>query len=301
MKKRIMAMALCLCLLIVSAVPAFAQDFGSTSTGVTKVVSFGADLTQDQKETVLSEMGLSDSDLSSMDVITVTNDEEHQYLDSYLDSSVIGTKALSSVYVEKGASGSGLNITTHNINYCTVAMYKNALITAGLSDATVVVAAPFEISGTAALIGCTKAYSEMTGKPVDQQSLDAATDELVTTGELSQEIGSGDASELIAYLKQYMVEHNLNDRQSIEQAVREKANENNYDLSDEEVSSIVDVLMKISKLNLDVNTLKKQASDLFNGLSGGSASGNASGVGAVFQGIIHSISQFFYRLFGGSN
>ena len=37
-------------------------------------------------------------------------------------------------------------------------MYENALTTAGVTDATVTVAGPFNITGTAALVGAMNAY-----------------------------------------------------------------------------------------------------------------------------------------------
>ena len=49
--------------------------------------------------------------------------------------------------------GNGIKVSTYNINYCTAGMYKNALATAGISDANIIVAGPFALSGTAALVG----------------------------------------------------------------------------------------------------------------------------------------------------
>lgn len=43
-------------------------------------------------------------------------------------------------------------------------MYKNALTTAGITDADIIVAGPKPISGTAALVGIFEAYEAMTGK-----------------------------------------------------------------------------------------------------------------------------------------
>ena len=76
----------------------------------------------------------------------MTNQDEHKNLDSYLDKSVIGTKALSSVKIEEADAGSGVTVTTHNISFVTEEMYTNALVTAGINDATVTVAAPFKDS-----------------------------------------------------------------------------------------------------------------------------------------------------------
>ena len=55
--------------------------------------------------------------------ITVTNKEEHQYLDEYLASKVIGTRALSSVMIEEADAGSGIEVETHNISFNLIA-YK---------------------------------------------------------------------------------------------------------------------------------------------------------------------------------
>lgn len=55
-------------------------------------LSLGADLTPDQRATVLGFMGIELTDLDNYDVVYVNNDEEHKYLDSYISKSEIGTK-----------------------------------------------------------------------------------------------------------------------------------------------------------------------------------------------------------------
>ena len=109
-------------------------------------------------------MGIELTDLDKYDVVYVNNDEEHKYLDSYISKSEIGKRSLSSVLITEDKKGAGLSVSTHNINYCTVGMYKNALATAGIADAKIIVAGPFPISGTAALVGTLKAYEEMTAR-----------------------------------------------------------------------------------------------------------------------------------------
>ena len=116
-------------------------------------LALGQDLTQDQLAAVLSAMGLSGTDLSEYNVVYVTNPEEHQYLDQYISPAVIGTKSLSSVLVKPAESGHGITVNTYNINYCTTGMYKNALLTAGVKDADIIVAGPSSISGTAGTWG----------------------------------------------------------------------------------------------------------------------------------------------------
>ena len=163
-----------------------ANDKVTISNNDKPYLSLGADLTPDQRATVLGFMGIELTDLDKYDVVYVNNDEEHKYLDSYISKSEIGTRSLSSVLITEDKKGAGLSVSTHNINYCTVGMYKNALATAGIADAKIIVAGPFPISGTAALVGTLKAYEEMTGKKLDDKVTDAAMDELVTTGELNK-------------------------------------------------------------------------------------------------------------------
>lgn len=166
-------------------------------------LALGANLSPDQQAAVLQLLGINPGELSEYDVIYITNEEEHEYLGEYVAASKIGTRALSSVLIVKREQGNGINITTKNISYCTIGMYKNALITAGITDADIIVAGPFPISGTAALVGAMKAYSDMTGTEVSERSMDTALNELVLTGDLAETVGdSQKAEELVAYLKQ---------------------------------------------------------------------------------------------------
>ena len=133
---------------------------GSFSGGY---ISLGADLTEEEKSKVLELFGVDEKDLENYKVVYVTNKEEHQYLDSYISSAQIGDQAWSSVLITEGKKGSGIDVTTKNVIYCTTGMYANALATAGVEDVNVVVAGPFNVSGTAALVGALKAYSSMGG------------------------------------------------------------------------------------------------------------------------------------------
>lgn len=235
----------------------------------TGVLALGADLSDSQRAAVLAEMGITEEQAASYQTIYITNDMEHQYLDSSLGASVVGTHSLSSVLLLPQESGSGLSVETHNINYCTIAMYRNALLTAGVEDAKVIVAAPSPISGTAALIGAVKAYEAYSGKTVSDDAFEAATDELVLTGELMDELENVDSeqiADLIAWLKQQIAEQGLDDPTKLEELVRQGSAEMNLDLTDEQVSKIVDLLLKLSKLDIDADKLVAQAKELYNKL-----------------------------------
>ena len=235
-----------------------------TVTSNKTYLALGADLTADQKSTVLALMGISEADLPNYDVVYVTNQEEHQRLDTYIASSVIGTKSLSSVVVRPADKGHGVTVTTKNINYCTENMYRNALITAGVEDADIMVVGPSPISGTAALIGALKAYERMSGTAVSDKALDTALNELVTTGEIKEAVGNdAKAEEIISYVKAQIAANDLKTEDEIEAAIRQGMKDLDVQLTEEDIKKTVALMMKIKNMGIDFNVLAEQADDIY--------------------------------------
>lgn len=268
------------------------------------VIVLGADLTAEQRTTVLNLMGVSEEELPAYTVLTITNEQEHQYLDAYVDPSVIGTRALSSVMVTPEESGHGVMVSTQNINYCTTGMYRNALLTAGVEDADVLVVGPTELSGTAALIGAIKAYEQISGEEISDTTLDTALNELVTTGEIvTKSANSEEVEELIAYIKAKLAAGELETEEDIRQAVSEGEEKFGVVLTDEEIQQIVDFMMKIKELGLDPNMLLDQAADLYDKfgdelLNKATDEGFWSSIGNFFSNCGKAIADFFKNLFG---
>ena len=278
-------------------------------------LALGSDLSGQQLDTVLSLLGIPAAELDKYDVVYVTNAEEHASLDVYIDSKVIGTKSLSSVLVRPAAEGYGVMVHTKNINYCTDNMYRNALITAGVKNADITVAAPFAVSGTAALIGALKAYEDMSGKSVPENTLDVALNELVTTSELSETLSSsGEAEELISYIKAQIAANDLDTREDIEAAIRKGMKEFNTELSDADIKSIVDLMMRIKDMGIDFEVLADQAEDIYakykDQIDAGTFNINdvkledlglgkivANAAGNFFKNVTKSVTGFFNGLF----
>ncbi len=257
--KRLVCTALLAVMTITAAIPVFAD-----STDI--YVSLGADLTQSQRATVLQLMNLTEDDLKNIEVTTITNQMEKETLGQYLPASVIGSRALSCTKVEKTKSG-GISVKTHNISYCTEGMYQNALITAGVENANVTVAGPTSISGTAGLVGAMKAYQDLTGDELTDAQQDAAVNELVTTGDLANQLGSSeDAENLVALVKQKVASENLSSEEDIRRAIQDGSQELGITLSDSEVQMILDLMKKISKLDLNADQLQRQAMNIYNRL-----------------------------------
>lgn len=269
--RKILCMALIAGLICSVPVPAWAGQVEAGENSDDIVISendephlaLGADLTAEQQKTVLDLMGIEASDLDQYDVVYVNNEEEHEYLDDYIASSEIGTRSLSSVVIVKTEKGSGVNVSTYNINYCTAGMYKNALATAGIEDADIIVAGPFPLSGTAALVGVFKAYKEMTGESLDEDAVDAAMDELVTTGIIEESI-DGDPEKveaMIAELKEMIANGELADEEDIREAIDSASEKYGLNLSQDDIDKLLSLLMKLKDLDIDWGNVIDQAKD----------------------------------------
>lgn len=259
-------------------------------------LALGADLSAEEQHTVLELMGIKAEDFDDYDVVYVNNSEEHEYLDAYVPKEKIGTRALSSVFICLEEEGKGVSISTCNINYCTAGMYKNALATAGITDASIIVAGPFNISGTAALVGTFKAYEELTGESLDEQVVDAAMDELVTTGELEQTI-DGDAEEIeamIAELKGRIARGELETPEKIRGAIDEMADHYEIRISDEDKEKLAALLEKLKGLDLDWDGIADRASQLANQLGDAiEKTGFWDAVGDFFKKLIDAVRSWF--------
>ena len=283
-------------------VSAFAADGGNATQvtiadGDTPYISFGADLRADEKAKVLELFGLTEADLEKCNVNTVTNAEEHQYLDAYITNDHIGSRALSSVAVMKAKKGSGITVTTKNINSCTTSLYENALATAGVKDANVVVVGPFDMSGTAALIGAVKAYSGMTGEAVDTDVIDGAINEMVVTGEIGDETGKTDEiAGMVAYLKDQVGGKNLSDSE-LADAIDQASEKFNVSLTQDQIDQLKELLKKLQGLDLNWNNIRDQAENLYGKLKDMGLKVDTSALTQQAQGFFAKLIAFIKSLF----
>lgn len=246
--KRILSLGMALMLLLLFPLTALAdaEDI---------VVSLGGDLNESQQNEMLKLFGV---DRDEVRILTVTIDEERQYLGGLVSDDKIGKRTISSAYVELLDKGEGIDVQTHNITWVTREMYANALVTAGVENAKVIAAAPFKVSGTGALTGIMKAFEAVTGKELDEEAKEAANEELVTTGELGEVIGKDEAAALIKEIKERIAELKTKDEGEIRKIVIEISANLNINLTDEQIEQIVQLMKKISNLDLNVEKIASQ-------------------------------------------
>ncbi|WP_286197981.1 DUF1002 domain-containing protein [Bacillus sp. ISL-34] len=218
------------------------------------IVTLGENLTNEQKNMILSEMKAP----SDVEVLTVTNAEEHEYLGDYIASRLIGTKAISSSAITLEEKGTGLKLESKNINWVSDEMYINALATAGVKDATVYVTAPIPVSGTAALTGVIKAYEISADKKIPEDVKQAANEEMVKTAKLGDEIGTEEASALVTKIKEEMAANPPANTEEVREVVETSAKELGIALNDAQVQSLIDLFNKLKELDIDWNAVGDQ-------------------------------------------
>ncbi|WP_253288355.1 DUF1002 domain-containing protein [Blautia sp. MSJ-19] len=247
MKKRniIVAMLCSMCLAVSTPIPAMAD--------ATKVVTLGADLTEDQKNTMMNYFK---ADSSQVQIITVTNQDEHNLLGKYIPSAQIGTRTLSCAYVKPTQSG-GIKVRTANLNYVTCNMIATALSTAGVNNCEVVAACPYEVSGTGALTGVMKAYESASGQELDSTKKDLAAKEVVVTGDVGQQVGQDNATNIINQAKMQIIGDNIQNADEIYNIVNNIAVQNGVSLSQDELDTIVSLLQQIAQQNYDIQEMKQ--------------------------------------------
>lgn len=246
--KRILSLGMALMLLLLFPLTALADSEDI-------VVTLGGDLNESQQNEMLKLFGV---DRDEVKILTVTIDEERQYLGGLVSDDKIGKRTISSAYVELLDKGEGIDVQTHNITWVTREMYANALVTAGVENAKVIAAAPFKVSGTGALTGIMKAFEAVTGKELDEEAKEAANEELVTTGELGEVIGKDEAAALIKEIKERIAELKTKDEGEIRKIVIEISANLNINLTDEQIEQIVQLMKKISNLDLNVEKIASQ-------------------------------------------
>lgn len=235
------------------------------------IVTLGANLTVEQKQEVLNYF----NPPKGAQQINVTIDEERHYLGNVVPAAQIGNGTHSCAMIVYTEKGSGIKVSTRNINYVKPSAYESALITAGVTDADVKITAPFEVSGTGALTGILKAYEFSNGKAISEEVKQTATKELVTNAKLSQDLGEKKTSAIMSNIKQQIAENrpqNLNDIKAI---VDKVLKDYNIQLTDAQYNQLLDTINQFASLNIDwqamsnnLNKFMHQANDFLNTAEG---------------------------------
>lgn len=241
-----------------------------------KVITLGANLNTQQKQMVLNYFGVKETDA---EVITVNNQQERQYLSGVATEEQISTKTFSCSYIEPTDKG-GVQAKLANVNWLTADMISSTLTTAGVNNANVLVCAPFEVSGTGALTGIFLAYEKTSGEKLSEEKKQTATNEIVTTGDLADEIkeqqtpsggnsASGDeqtksedqiakdkAAGIVNDIKADIIKNGTKDTTQIANTINNVCNNYNVTLSDGQKQKLQNLMEDISKQDYNYDDVK---------------------------------------------
>lgn len=240
------------------------------------VVTLGENLTTEQRDAMYKYFGTS---ADKVRTIIVTHSDEVKYMEGIATAEQIGNTTNSCAYVEPTNSG-GIKVKTANLNFVTSAMIASTLTTAGMENCNVIAACPFEVSGTGALTGIIMAYETASGEKLDEGKKEAAMEELITTGDLADSIGSEEATQVVGEVKEEILDKGLTDPDEIGDAVDKIAEKHDVTLTDDQKQQLVSLMEKISQYDYDLDSIK----DTLNNLSGK--------VGAL-EGVWNSVKSFF--------
>lgn len=187
---------------------------------------------------------------------------------------------ISSVLVQKQDADSGVEVivkTPDNITQITSEQYANAAITAGVTDAQIIVASVSRVTGESALTGIYKAF-DANGEDLDQDRMEVAQEELETTNDIAQEnaeVEGFDASRLdqaIIEIKQSLAElkeqqGKLATREDIERIIQEALA--NFELENivtqEQIDRLLQLFEKYQQTSaIDSTEVREQLSNLAN-------------------------------------
>ena len=259
------------------------------------VVTIGVNLSDTQKEKVFEYFG---TDADSVEVIEVTNDDERKYLEGIASESQLGKKTYSCAFVEPTEEGSGINVKTANLTYVTSAMIASTLVTSGVENANVIAMSPMKVSGTGALTGIMMAYEQSSGEELDEEKKELASEELITTGDLSNEVGQDKATGIINDIKTEIIKNNTQDTTQIAETINNVVNNYNVTLNVGQIEAIQSLMEKISKQDYNYNAIKGTLDTVTENVDKGlEAVGESVKRGTFFENLFKGIKDFFGNMF----
>ena len=236
-------------LALITAVP---QIVRADDAWTQPVATLGSSLTTDQKNGTLSRLQNA-AGVSNATQLTVNGATLVKYLNPSGSSFTESSGVWSSALVQKTNNG-GINVTivpyngTNNITTITADQYRNAALTAGVSNANLYITSAVKIDGSGALAGVYAAFAQ-NGENLNNQQINAAQQEVNTLSSITQANKGKDGytdkqlNNAVAGAKQQMASQSNNGQQT---------------LSQNQIGNIVDSQLKQNNLTTIINNNQRQ-------------------------------------------
>ncbi|MGI8316420.1 DUF1002 domain-containing protein [Halobacillus mangrovi] len=259
------------------------------------IVVYGEALSDSQKSEVADLLKVDQHD--QVDEFTVNGQDLANYIGGNPNSNMY-----SSVKILHKDNGAGLTIdivTPDNITQVTKEMYSNALLTAGVENAEVLVASSVKVSGHSALTGIYKAY-DAKGVKLDEERMQVASEELDVATSIAEEEGvdKDKISKLLTEIKKAIAEQDPATREEVEQIVEEQLQALNIELSPEDRQRLTDLFERMRNLNIDFDQVRNQLDDLTGSIQDlVNDEGFWNNLKSAVQNFFRSLSNFISSLF----
>ena len=236
-------------LALITAVP---QVVRADDAWTQPVATLGSSLTTDQKNGTLSTLQNA-AGVSNATQLTVNGATLVKYLNPSGSSFTESSGVWSSALVQKTNNG-GINVTivpyngTNNITTITADQYRNAALTAGVSNANLYITSAVKIDGSGALAGVYAGFAQY-GENLNNQQINAAQQEVNTLSSITQANKGKDGytdkqlNNAVAGAKQQMASQSNNGQQI---------------LSQNQIGNIVDSQLKQNNLTTIINNNQRQ-------------------------------------------
>ncbi|AXI11221.1 DUF1002 domain-containing protein [Oceanobacillus zhaokaii] len=293
--KKIISLVIIASILLGLSIPVYAASGPTDVDSINEklgppIVVYGGTLSEEQRSEVREKLEVNDPesvveyDVTGQDVVNYINGDANARL-------------FSSAKIVRQEEGNGLTInivTPENITEVSSDMYANALLTAGVSDATVDVVSPVKVSGHSALTGIYKAY-DAEGVELDKERMEIANEELGVATSLADNEGMSQekVSQLLTEIKQMIADQNPATREDVEQIVSEQLQNLEITLNEADRQMLIDLFDKMRNIDIDFGAVKTQLEDIASSISD---KANELGLDAGFW---EKVANFFSEMFQG--
>lgn len=290
--------------------------FADSNTWDKPVATLGTSLSSTQKSETLSTLQNA-ANITDSDELTVTGSTLVKYLDQNQQTFNANSNVYSSALIQKNNSNTGINVKIidfngkNNITTITANQYKNAALTAGVTNATIYVTSAVPIDGSGALAGVYAAFAE-NGESLNQSQVTAAQDEMSTLSDITQANKGTDGytdsqlNNAVTGAKKDMA--NKGDNLSVNQItniVNNQLEQNNLTtiINNNQKTQIINLLVKIQDSGaLKSDDFKNQAGKLMDNIQSNAKNVfdklNTESNRNFIQKLFDSIGNFFKNLFG---
>ncbi|WP_461225680.1 DUF1002 domain-containing protein [Lacticaseibacillus suihuaensis] len=211
------------------------------------VATLGTSLTTAQKTGTLSTLKGA-AGLDTVSELTVTGDTLVKYLNPSGASFTSASGVWSSALVQKTSDG-GINVkivpynNVNNITTITADQYRNAALTAGVTNANLYITSAVKIDGSGALAGVYAAFAQ-NGQTLNASQIDAAQSEVNTLSGITAENKDKDG---------YTDKQLNNAVAGMKKDMASQSNSGEQTLSQNQIGNIVDSQLKVNNLTNIIN------------------------------------------------